>query len=257
MYPKTMILAVLMVAASVKADVTVTSWTLDTVAREGDDPYVTASEVAPPVVLPFNVVSTATDGASESTSTYDFNVVGDCGSFDFAFDHVRAGDGYSIAFASGSVLRFSVSEDADLCYSFAGDYEMMGSGKIGMYVFLRDLNEGFDPFLLSNQQISNNTPNESFTLGETGGDDKETNMLIGSLAGNLTAGHDFVLGYTYQLHIPSDQTDSGASAVGSLTLNIAPCPPPSPPCPADLDGDGSVGAADLAMLLGSWGACSK
>ena len=27
------------------------------------------------------------------------------------------------------------------------------------------------------------------------------------------------------------------------------------PCPADLNGDGSVGATDLAVLLGSWGAC--
>ncbi len=26
-------------------------------------------------------------------------------------------------------------------------------------------------------------------------------------------------------------------------------------CPQDLDGDGTVGASDLAMLLGSWGAC--
>lgn len=28
-----------------------------------------------------------------------------------------------------------------------------------------------------------------------------------------------------------------------------------PPCLADLDGDGNVGAADLALLLGSWGPC--
>ncbi len=28
------------------------------------------------------------------------------------------------------------------------------------------------------------------------------------------------------------------------------------PCPADLDGNGTVGASDLAMLLGSWGACA-
>lgn len=27
------------------------------------------------------------------------------------------------------------------------------------------------------------------------------------------------------------------------------------PCPADLDGDGDVGAFDLAVLLGAWGAC--
>ena len=29
------------------------------------------------------------------------------------------------------------------------------------------------------------------------------------------------------------------------------------PCPQDLDGDGTVGASDLAMLLGSWGACPE
>ncbi|MCH8880354.1 MAG: hypothetical protein IID34_10780 [Planctomycetes bacterium] len=29
------------------------------------------------------------------------------------------------------------------------------------------------------------------------------------------------------------------------------------PCPADLDGDGAVGAADLAELLGSWGPCES
>ncbi len=30
---------------------------------------------------------------------------------------------------------------------------------------------------------------------------------------------------------------------------------PPPTCSADLDGDGTVGAADLAQLLGSWGPC--
>ncbi|MCE2884901.1 MAG: hypothetical protein LW806_08390 [Planctomycetaceae bacterium] len=29
------------------------------------------------------------------------------------------------------------------------------------------------------------------------------------------------------------------------------------PCPADLDGDGSVGAADLSLLLASWGAAGE
>ncbi len=28
-------------------------------------------------------------------------------------------------------------------------------------------------------------------------------------------------------------------------------------CPADLDADGTIGAADLAMLLGVWGPCPK
>jgi len=29
----------------------------------------------------------------------------------------------------------------------------------------------------------------------------------------------------------------------------------APKCPADFDGDGNVGGSDLAVLLGSWGAC--
>ena len=27
--------------------------------------------------------------------------------------------------------------------------------------------------------------------------------------------------------------------------------------PGDLDGDGSIGAADLAILLGNWGSCER
>jgi hypothetical protein len=34
---------------------------------------------------------------------------------------------------------------------------------------------------------------------------------------------------------------------------LASAPSGPPPCPADLDGDGQVGASDLAALLGSWG----
>jgi hypothetical protein len=41
------------------------------------------------------------------------------------------------------------------------------------------------------------------------------------------------------------------SGTGVLTLiEAGPCPSP---CPSDLDGDGAVGGADLAILLGAWG----
>jgi hypothetical protein len=33
--------------------------------------------------------------------------------------------------------------------------------------------------------------------------------------------------------------------------------PVAPACPADLTSDGTVGASDLAMLLGAWGPCGK
>ncbi len=53
---------------------------------------------------------------------------------------------------------------------------------------------------------------------------------------------------------PADLDGSGS--VGAFDLAIllgswGSCPD----CPADLDGDGNVGAADLAQLLGSWGPC--
>lgn len=43
----------------------------------------------------------------------------------------------------------------------------------------------------------------------------------------------------------------------AIICDVIPAPPcdPPPACDADLDGDGTVGASDLAQLLGSWGPC--
>ena len=50
---------------------------------------------------------------------------------------------------------------------------------------------------------------------------------------------------------------SGYVVDSYITCEVIPAPPCEPPsvCEADLDGDGVVNAADLAQLLGSWGAC--
>jgi hypothetical protein len=45
----------------------------------------------------------------------------------------------------------------------------------------------------------------------------------------------------------------GGRGEGTLTVSIASGPPCSVPCVGDLDGDASVGPADLAILLGAWG----
>lgn len=45
----------------------------------------------------------------------------------------------------------------------------------------------------------------------------------------------------------------GASDLASLLGSWGPCPDEPGVCPADFDGDGQVGASDLATLLGSWG----
>ncbi len=45
---------------------------------------------------------------------------------------------------------------------------------------------------------------------------------------------------------------SGSAGLGTLTLSCE----PGPDCPADLTGDGSIGGADLGVLLSAWGDCS-
>ncbi len=46
----------------------------------------------------------------------------------------------------------------------------------------------------------------------------------------------------------------GAADLAVLLGSWGPCADPDD-CPADLDGDGAVGPFDLALLLGSWGPC--
>ncbi len=61
-----------------------------------------------------------------------------------------------------------------------------------------------------------------------------------------------VCGETYLIRVGGFKGDTGE---GTLTLECTAefCPPP---CPADLDGDGTVGGADLATLLADWGSVS-
>ncbi len=51
--------------------------------------------------------------------------------------------------------------------------------------------------------------------------------------------------------VPSTANDAGGEAVGFIA-RWTDCPKNTP---GDLDGDGNIGAADLAILLGSWGPC--
>ena len=64
--------------------------------------------------------------------------------------------------------------------------------------------------------------------------------------------------YLYAFHdvVPGDTDgdyDVDAADLALLLGSWGPCPEPPADCPADLDGDGAVNAFDLAILLGSWG----
>ncbi len=43
---------------------------------------------------------------------------------------------------------------------------------------------------------------------------------------------------------------TGLTSPSGIALDVT-----SPPCSADLNGDGNINAADLALLLGNWGPC--
>ena len=71
------------------------------------------------------------------------------------------------------------------------------------------------------------------------------------------SGQDVDMGAYENQHLadcPADLNGDGAVGAGDLAILLAswgPCPG----CPADLDCDNTVGAGDLAILLASWGPC--
>lgn len=64
----------------------------------------------------------------------------------------------------------------------------------------------------------------------------------------------------WQLNLPLGMSDDGLTIVGTASGPQGTSPfvldlrPSQQPCPADLDGNGEVGATDVATLLGQWGA---
>lgn len=79
-------------------------------------------------------------------------------------------------------------------------------------------------------------------------------VAFGTEAGNLALGdinlRRDVLARTYEVAIPGDLDGDGI--VGAADLAILLGSWGAAGGAADLDGDGSVGASDLALLLGAW-----
>ncbi len=56
---------------------------------------------------------------------------------------------------------------------------------------------------------------------------------------------------------PAFQSPPGHSICGCYTISVKRSVGPGGPCIGDLDGDGGVGSADLATLIGNWGPCEE
>lgn len=127
-----------MIGRTVSAAVILESWHLNTTAADYVDGPGYTSFIEDTVAIPFDLSRTATAGASESMSVYDFDVIGNQYTFRFGFNHVRDGDVGEYpyadrAYSSGSI-RFSVSES--VAYSISGSYALHGSNRIYLNVYL-------------------------------------------------------------------------------------------------------------------------
>jgi hypothetical protein len=132
-------------------------------------------------------------------------------------EQVRGNVFNSFTSTTGSIF-FSVDQAVN--YDLSGVYSAIEP--LGRTIELQGalINRTTGTTLFSNVQASRTTPNESFVLGQLGGD--FNNSLMGSLTGALNPGDTYEL--TYFANIRANFTASTASASGDITLAFVPEP---------------------------------
>lgn len=175
-------------------------------------------------VIPKSDSAMITVGAVSSETDFVYSAAGPLTTLSYTLNQSRSGDTGTVAESYNSSLVFSV--DVLSTYTLSGSYTVTDPGwtannpiPVGSVYLDSVLGEtaiGGSTLSVS-EQYSLSTPNESFALGGTGGDD--ANDFQGSLTGLLLPGVDY-----YWFWIASiDQTtvgDGGAEATGDLTLTI-------------------------------------
>lgn len=229
MHVSRMLIAVALVGSTLSlglpaasADLTVDSWSLHTLACHSGGAGGYDEMIDTTVNNPFNPTHTATAPDTSNITSYDFAWGAAGGSFNWTFDHQRAGALYSYAQSYGYNINFTVT-DVDMLYDFSGQYSMTGDRQITGQVQLREVTPGNWNNLFEWSQSSINTPDESFDVGEHGGDCWD--LLIGSPSGTLQAGHTYNLWYNFAIRA-NTYDDSVATAVGELDMDITTIPAP-------------------------------
>jgi hypothetical protein len=184
-------------------------------------------DVANPAAVPESGTLTAAASGTAGSASYDLAGSG----FSFGFDAGISGTPGANAFLLG--LLYFVP-DADVDYVFDGSFT--ATDVDGRHVTLTGslYDDTAGTSLFSSYQTSDNTANESFTLGLQGGD--LDNILSGSPTGTLLAGHT----YSLYLFAEIENTDAAyaqtATATGALNLTFVPEP--------------GIGLLGIAGLLG-------
>jgi hypothetical protein len=165
----------------------------------------------------------AADGGASSTTTYTFTN----SAWLIEFAHVRAGNpsgtyAWSDDYLPGPGVTFSVSEPVVVRVSGAYGVADTGAGDNAWYD-VKLWGNGYVTLLHETYNLSVATPNESFVVGQAGGDSE--NFVTGDTV------HVLVPGVTYALewyagiqdgHL--DPGDTGATATGSYRIDFLPEP---------------------------------
>lgn len=229
--------------------ITVTSNNVtSSVGDGGTVPTSVASDTSSETSIPTIDTVSASVGANESTTTYEFSQTTEAASLEFDWDHMRTGVARANAY-SGVSLAFTANADAT--YDISAFYDMTGDHEIRFFAQLFDQTTGIVR-LLRNSQESKDTLDETFLLGETGGD--ESNLQEGSLTGSLASGHEYVLNFNMSIQAIDfglgGVTSTGATAEGSLNLTITESPAAQPvPEPSTL---ALLGLGGLGLCGSRW-----
>lgn len=204
----------------------------------------TLSEATLVSTLPMDTTSVQTDGLASNTSTFEFSNSG----FELTVDHSRPSPNNNNQATTFYVVptRFTLDQDED--YAISGIYSQTGNGRIVFNFELTDITLG-GAAVFRNQQMSYNTPGESFTLGLLEGDaTAPEKFLQGSLTGTLIADHVYEL--KFNLLMINWSSSGAASASGFFNLQIGDAPVLGVPEP-------STGLLALLGLIGVGGCCGR
>jgi len=173
-------------------------------------------------MLPSSGAPTAIDGEAQAISMYDLSNA----AFEVTPEHSITG---LFGSAGETVAVFNFTVDEDVNYTAAGSFSVVSPDRRFVYLYGLLFDWDLNSFVFESWQRSVSTPNESFTLGQSGGD--ESNTSSGSLAGTLIAGHhyEFYISAYVSSRISPSTTPATASGVLSLHLSQAPEVPSSTP----------------------------
>lgn len=203
------------IAANAQASIQISDAYIETSAFTGTSNVNGSHDTALPLSKTLNAVS----GGAYSKNLIDWSLNGEQTILSFNVDHHHTGQGSN----ARTSVTLAITPNDDEPYELSGYYNVtdLGAGsrvfnEVGFYAPTFPLFYG--------NQISYNTINEQFVLGERGGDD--FNHVVGSLTGNLIAGQPYLFTFSYVIETYPN-SNSGTSALGNLTLKFGKVPEPS------------------------------